>query len=66
MCGRIELASIRERDERVEQVLERLRMTHSNGGAFLAVVSVGTDGVFNWFASRNRLLENEILPLLMR
>lgn len=66
MCGRIELASIREMDKRVEQVLERLRMTHSNGGAFLAVVRIEADEIFDWFASRNRLLEYEILPLLMQ
>ncbi|NYF79066.1 hypothetical protein [Granulicella arctica] len=32
----------------------------------MAVVRIGTDDIFDWFASRNRLLENEILPLLMQ
>jgi hypothetical protein len=66
MCAHIELAPIRQIDERIYQVLERLRLTHSNGGAFLAVARVGADDIFDGFASRNRLLENEILPLLLR
>jgi hypothetical protein len=65
MCAYIGLEPIPQTDERINQVLERLRLTHSNGGAFLAVVRVEADNTFDWFASRNRLLENEILPLLL-
>jgi len=65
MCAHIGLEPVPQTDERVDQVLERLRVTHSNGGAFLAVVRVEADDIFDWYASRNRLLENEILPLLL-
>lgn len=65
MCAHIGLEPVPQTDERVDQVLERLRVTHSNGGAFLAVVRVEADDIFDWFASRDRLLENEILPLLL-
>lgn len=65
MCAYVGLEPIPQTNERVEQVLNRLRATHSNGGAFLAVVRVGADEIFDWFASRNRLLENEILSLLL-
>ncbi len=65
MCVQVGLEPIRQTDERIDQVLERLRATHSNGGAFLAVVRIEANAIFDWFASRNRLLENEILPLLL-
>jgi hypothetical protein len=65
MCAHVGLEPIRQTDDRVDQVLEHLRATHSNGGAFLAVVRIEADSIFDWFASRNRLLENEILPLLL-
>ena len=65
MCAQVGLEPIRQTDERIDQVLERLRATHSNGDAFLAVVRMAANATFDWFASRNRLLENEILPLLL-
>ena len=66
MCGFVALEPVPQVDQRVDRVLNRLRVTHSNGGAYLATVRVGSDDVFDWFASRNRLLENDILPLLLR
>jgi hypothetical protein len=65
MCTQVALEPIWQTDERIDQVLERLRATHSNGDAFLAVVRIAANATFDWFASRNRLLENEILPLLL-
>lgn len=49
----------------IEQVLNRLRATHTNGGAFLTSLHVGSDETFDWFASRNRLLEHDILPRML-
>ena len=66
MCGFVALEPVQQVDERVDRVMDRLRVTHSNGGAFLATVRVGSDDVFDWFASRNRLLENDILSQLLR
>jgi len=66
MCGLVALEPVQQVEEQVDRALDRLRVTHSNGGAFLATVRVGSDDVFDWFASRNRLLENDILPLLLR
>ena len=66
MCGQVALAAIAIETESIAQVLNRLRASHSNGGAFLKAVRIGDSDVFDWFASRNRLLEYEILPLLLR
>ncbi len=65
MCGRINLEPVQPEAEEITRVIDRLRDTHSNGGAFLAVVRLGPDHIFDWFASRNRLPENDILPLLL-
>jgi hypothetical protein len=46
-------------------VLDRIRETHSNGGAFFASVQLGSNADFDWFASRNRLLEFGILRQLL-
>jgi hypothetical protein len=66
MCGQVALYSIVIDSEPVTRTLERLRASRSNGGAFLKAVCVGDSDVFDWFASRNRLLEYEILPSLLR
>lgn len=65
MCGTVQLVQSHRVDGRCERVLARLRETHSNGGAFLGMIEVRTSEVFDWFASRNRLLENDILPQLL-
>jgi hypothetical protein len=66
MCRRIELRDIETRSDAVTQVLQRLRESHCNGGAMFGTVSIGADRVFDWYASRNRLLEWEILPRILR
>src|SRR5271154_6755452 len=65
MCRQVELAPFAIEAESISQVLNRLRASHSNGGAFLKAVRIGHSNVFDWFASRKRLLEYEILPLLL-
>jgi len=66
MCSEVRLTQLAIQSDSFDQTLNRLRATHSNGGAFLKAVRVGESEVFDWFASRNRLLEDEILPLLLR
>jgi|SRR5580698_887894 hypothetical protein len=66
MCSQVTLAPVAIEAESITQVLNRLRASHLNGGAFLKAVHFGDSDVFDWFASRNRLLEYEILPLLLR
>lgn len=66
MCIEVALDPVVIESELIERVLDRLRVTHSNGGALLTAVQVGRSDVFDWFASRNRLLENEILAYLLR
>jgi hypothetical protein len=66
MCSLVALLPVAIESEPITRTLHRLRATHSNGGAFLKAVLVGDSNVFDWFASRNRLLEYEILPSLLR
>lgn len=66
MASEVSLTPVAARGEAVERTLARLREVHSNGGAFLAGVRIGESEVFDWFASRNRLLEEDILSLLLR
>lgn len=66
MCSQVALSPLAIEAESIAQVLNRLRASHSNGGAFFKAVRVGDSDVFDWFASRNRLLEYGILPLLLR
>lgn len=66
MCGQIELEEIELRSDAVTQVLQCLRESHSNGGAMLATMALGSERVLDWFASRNRLLEWDILPRILR
>ena len=65
MCASVDLKPVQQEADEITRVMDRLRANHSNGGAFLAVVRIGPDHVFDWFASRNRLPENEILPSLL-
>jgi hypothetical protein len=66
MCARVELSSVPIESEIMKTVVDRLRASHSNGGALLASIRVGSNETFDWYASRNRLLEWDILPLLLR
>lgn len=66
MCSRIELRKMENQSDAFTQVLQCLRESHCNGGAVFATISVGSDRVLDWFASRNRWLEWEILPRILR
>jgi hypothetical protein len=66
MCNQVGLRPIGVASEVVAKTVEHLRGSHSNGGAFLASVCVADSDIFDWFASRNRLLEYGILPSLLR
>lgn len=66
MCDRVALTPLAVESEAIDAVLIHLRLSHSNGGAILASFQVGPDRVFDWYASRNRLLEWDILPSLLR
>jgi len=65
MCEQVPLEITSLSDARVEAVLHRIRETHANGGAFFASLQVGFNKDFDWFASRNRLLEFGILRQLL-
>lgn len=65
MCGRIRLEPLKYPTEPFEKFLKRLRDTHSNGGAYLGAFEVEVDPTFDWFASRNRLCEKNLLDRLM-
>ena len=49
----------------MDAVLARIRETHIHGGALFASLHVGSSRDFDWFASRNRLLEFGILRQLL-
>jgi len=66
MCMQVALAFDDVRPDSVTKVLEYLRESHSNGGSLFASFSVGESQIFDWFASRNRLAEFDILPSLLR
>lgn len=66
MCKQVDLTIDEVRTESLTKVLESLRESHSNGGALFASFRVGESQIFDWFASRNRLAEFEILTSLLR
>lgn len=65
MSSSVQLAPVRLDSEAFESVLSRLRESHSNGGAYLAAFQVADNPTFDWFASRNRLLEDSILSTIL-
>jgi len=65
MCQLVPLEIRTWSDPRVDAVLARIRETHIHGGAFFASLHVGASREFDWFASRNRLLEFGILRQLL-
>jgi hypothetical protein len=65
MCGRIQLTVRNLSEEPFDSFLQRLRESHVNGGAYLAAFDVGADSVFDWFASRNRLTDENLLDGLL-
>lgn len=65
MCRLVPLAQIPVNETNLVSTIQEICGSHTNGGAFLAAFEVGTNSDFDWFASRNRLLEFDILPLLL-
>jgi hypothetical protein len=65
MCRLIPLIQVPVSETDLVSVIEELRRSHANGGALFAAFEVGPDSCFDWFASRNRLLEFDILQLLL-
>src|ERR1700734_1408004 len=65
MCHQVPLELRTWSDPRVDAVLARIRETHIHGGALFASFNVGSSRDFDWFASRNRLLEFGILRQLL-
>src|SRR5437868_2314025 len=65
MCQQVPLEIRPLIDPRLDSVLNRLCETHQNGGALFASFNVGPSEVFDWFASRDRLLEFGILRQLL-
>jgi len=66
MCVSVGLANLKAQPASVAKTLACLRESHSNGGALFACFRVGDSRTFDWFASRNRLAEFDILPSLLR
>jgi len=65
MCQQVSLEISPLTDPRLDSVLNRIRETHVNGGALFASFRVGPSKIFDWFASRGRLLEFGILRRLL-
>ena len=65
MCQQVPLEIRPLIDPRLDSVLNRLRETHANGGALFASFNVRPSKAFDWFASRNRLLEFGVLRQLL-
>lgn len=65
MCRLVPLAQIPVNEANLVSTIQEICRSHANGGALLAAFEVGPNDDFDWFASRNRLLEFDILPLLL-
>ncbi|HWE86570.1 MAG TPA: hypothetical protein VG267_16620 [Terracidiphilus sp.] len=65
MCQQVPLEIKPLIDPRLDSVLNRIGETHANGGALFASFNVGPSKAFDWFASRDRLLEFGILRQIL-
>lgn len=65
MCGRVQLSPVTLVGEEFDQFLMQVRKSHSNGGAYVAAFDVGPDRIFDWFASRDRLADENLLDFLI-
>ena len=61
MWARVTLTAVNLPTEPFGKFIAQVRRSHDNGGAYLAAFDVGTDPVFDWYASRNRLSEDGLL-----
>jgi hypothetical protein len=60
----VEIVAHRLSGALLDDVERRLRETHSNGDALIAAFDIAPNAALDWFASRNRFAEEEILPRL--
>lgn len=65
MCARVQLTQVIATNEPFKIFAGSINKSHRNGGLQLAGFEVGFDTVFDWFASRNRLTEFDVLDHLL-
>jgi hypothetical protein len=65
MCSRVQLTQVLPTNEPFKVFAESINKSHRNGGLQLAGFEVGFNIVFDWFASRNRLTEFDVLDRLL-
>jgi hypothetical protein len=66
MCGRIHLQPASLPASPFDKFLDQIRKSHDNGGACLVAFHAGSDPVFDWFASRNRLADEQLFDSLFQ
>jgi hypothetical protein len=64
-CQRVRLDPVALPREPFDKLLVDLRASHDLGDAHLVAFDVGSDPIFDWYASRNRLWEAEVLDNLI-
>ena len=65
MCRLVSLAQVPVNEANLVSTIQELCRSHANGGALLIAFEVGPNSDFDWFASRERLLDFDILGLLL-
>lgn len=65
MCRTISLKRVVLPAEPYSEFLAILRESHSNGGAHLVAFHVPENPVFDWYGSRNRLIEEDLMDTLL-
>ena len=65
MCKRISISRAELAADALDHFLEQVRGSHRNGGAHVAVFSLGPDVIFDWYASRNRLCDDDLINYLI-
>jgi hypothetical protein len=65
MTQRIGLTPVTLPEKPFSDFLRYLRESHGNGGAHIAAFDVPPDTIFDWFASRNRLSDDELIDTLI-
>jgi len=65
MATNIDLVKVVLPTHPFDEFVESLNKSHTNGGVQLAAFDVGPDPVFDWFASRNRLWEFDVMDALL-
>jgi hypothetical protein len=65
MTQRVGLNRVTLPEKPFSDFLRCLRESHRNGGAHIAAFDVSPDNIFDWFASRNRLSDEELIDGLI-